>query len=118
MDAKLPIDTAAVPEAIGGSRYEQLIAYYEEAGPDFGAWSPAFNMHFGYYRFGFNPFRRERMLNDESSGARAASCDRQSEGPDRGSRMRRRCDGSVRRLDVSAETDSRRHRRPMAGRER
>jgi cyclopropane fatty-acyl-phospholipid synthase-like methyltransferase len=21
-------------------------------------------MHFGYYRFGFNPFRRERMLNE------------------------------------------------------
>ena len=73
-DVKLSIDSlnvdkglnqaAAVPEATRGSRYEQLIAYYEEAGPDFEAWSPAFNMHFGYYRFGFNPFRRERMLNE------------------------------------------------------
>jgi MPBQ/MSBQ methyltransferase len=55
---------ATVPDAIGRSRYEQLIAYYEKAGPDFGEWSPGFNMHFGYYRFGFNPFRRERMLNE------------------------------------------------------
>jgi MPBQ/MSBQ methyltransferase len=53
-----------VLEAIRAARYEQLIAYYEQAGPDFGEWSPAFNMHFGYYRFGFNPFRRERMLNE------------------------------------------------------
>src|SRR5258708_20235927 len=52
------------PEATSVSRREELIAYYEEAGPDFGAWSSAFNMHFGYYRFGFNPFRREPMLNE------------------------------------------------------
>lgn len=44
--------------------HQQLIAYYEEAGPDFESWSRGFNMHFGYYRFGFNPFRRERMLNE------------------------------------------------------
>lgn len=45
-------------------QHQQLIAYYEEAGPDYGFWSAGFNMHFGYYRFGFNPFRRERMLNE------------------------------------------------------
>src|SRR5712691_10529668 len=56
--------TATVAEAVRSSRHEQLIAYYEQAGPDFEEWSPAFNMHFGYYRFGFNPFRRERMLNE------------------------------------------------------
>jgi hypothetical protein len=39
-----------------------LIAYYENAGPDYGQWSSGFNMHFGYYRFGLNPFRRESML--------------------------------------------------------
>jgi MPBQ/MSBQ methyltransferase len=50
--------------ALQQARYEQLIAYYEEAGPDFEEWSPGFNMHFGYYRFGFNPLRRERMLNE------------------------------------------------------
>ena len=46
------------------SPYEELIAYYEEAGPDFGQWSAGFNMHFGFYRFGMNPFRREPMLNE------------------------------------------------------
>lgn len=36
--------------------------YYEEAGPDYAAWSPAFNMHFGYFRRGMNPLNREAML--------------------------------------------------------
>ncbi len=36
--------------------------YYEEAGPDYAAWSPNFNMHFGFFRWGMNPFRREAML--------------------------------------------------------
>jgi cyclopropane fatty-acyl-phospholipid synthase-like methyltransferase len=35
---------------------------YSEAGPDYAAWSPGFNMHFGYYRAGANPFDREAML--------------------------------------------------------
>ncbi len=36
--------------------------YYEEAGPDYAAWSPYFNMHFGFFRRGMNPFNREAML--------------------------------------------------------
>ncbi len=36
--------------------------YYEEAGPDYAAWSPHFNMHFGFFRSGMNPFNREAML--------------------------------------------------------
>lgn len=36
--------------------------YYEEAGPDYAAWSPQFNMHFGFFRRGMNPFDREAML--------------------------------------------------------
>ena len=36
--------------------------YYEEAGPDYAAWSPHFNMHFGFFRRGMNPFLREPML--------------------------------------------------------
>lgn len=36
--------------------------YYEEAGPDYAAWSPHFNMHFGFFRWGMNPLRRETML--------------------------------------------------------
>ena len=39
-----------------------LEEYYSEAGPDYGAWSPEFNMHFGFYRRGMNPFQREAML--------------------------------------------------------
>jgi MPBQ/MSBQ methyltransferase len=36
--------------------------YYEEAGPDYAAWSAGFNMHFVYFRRGINPFNREAML--------------------------------------------------------
>src|ERR1700722_15185466 len=39
-----------------------LEQYYREAGPDYAAWSREFNMHFGYYRGGVNPLRRETML--------------------------------------------------------
>src|SRR5262249_27084838 len=39
-----------------------LEQYYSEAGPDYAAWSREFNMHFGYYRLGMNPLRREAML--------------------------------------------------------
>ncbi len=39
-----------------------LEQYYREAGPDYGAWSREFNMHFGYYRTRINPLRREAML--------------------------------------------------------
>jgi len=38
--------------------------YYQEAGPDYAAWSPNFNMHFGYFRRGMNPFHRESMLEE------------------------------------------------------
>lgn len=39
-----------------------LEQYYREAGPDYAAWSREFNMHFGFYRMGANPLRREAML--------------------------------------------------------
>lgn len=39
-----------------------LEQYYSEAGPDYAAWSREFNMHFGFYRAGANPVRREGML--------------------------------------------------------
>ena len=51
-------------EPVVDTRYDRLIAYYEEAGPDFAQWSAAFNMLFGYYRAGLNPFRREPMLSE------------------------------------------------------
>jgi len=43
-------------------RQISLEQYYSEAGPDYAAWSREFNMHFGYYRAGMNPLRRETML--------------------------------------------------------
>ena len=42
---------------------DEFQRYYEEAGPDYAAWSPHFNMHFGFYRRGI-PFRREAMLEE------------------------------------------------------
>lgn len=45
-----------------GTPQISLEQYYSEAGPDYAAWSPAFNMHFGYYHAGANPFDREAML--------------------------------------------------------
>ena len=36
--------------------------YYADAGPDYATWSPNFNMHFGCFRRGMNPFHLESML--------------------------------------------------------
>ena len=44
----------------------QIVRYYSEAGQDYEAWSRDFNMHFGYFRRGLNPFRREEMLREMS----------------------------------------------------
>ena len=44
------------------SKKDQIISYYEEAGPDYFAWSKNYNMHFGYYEKGMNPFSLEPML--------------------------------------------------------
>ena len=51
-----PATTAAAPD--GFQRY------YAEAGPDYAAWSPRFNMHFGFFRAGMSPFNREAMLEE------------------------------------------------------
>lgn len=58
MDAILTA-TAAAAEAAAADRFQR---YYEEAGPDYAAWSPRFNMHFGFFRRGMNPLQREAML--------------------------------------------------------
>jgi SAM-dependent methyltransferase len=52
--------TAVETEAAAGRAGFQR--YYQEAGPDYAAWSAAFNMHFGFFRWGMNPFKREAML--------------------------------------------------------
>jgi SAM-dependent methyltransferase len=36
--------------------------YFTEVAVDYSAWSPSYNMHFGFWRAGLNPFRREGML--------------------------------------------------------
>ena len=43
---------------------QQVLTYYVDTGLDYAEWSREFNMHFGYYRYGMNPFRRERMLDE------------------------------------------------------
>jgi MPBQ/MSBQ methyltransferase len=59
------IHEEALPAVVAPSIHSQPITleqYYSEAGPDYGAWSRGFNMHFGYYRAGTNPLNREAML--------------------------------------------------------
>ncbi len=43
---------------------ESIQKLYEKAGPDYAYWSKAFHMHFGYYRWGMNPFALEPMLEE------------------------------------------------------
>jgi MPBQ/MSBQ methyltransferase len=45
------------------NEYRQIIQYFEEAGLDYHTWSANFNMHFGLYKWGKNPFKLESMLN-------------------------------------------------------
>ncbi len=52
------------------SNYKQgIIDYYSEAGMDYEPWSRRFNMHFGYFRLGVNPFNREAMLDEMNNQA-------------------------------------------------
>jgi SAM-dependent methyltransferase len=63
LETPLPANTVtATSEVAGSNRAIGLEQYYSEAGPDYAAWSKAFNMHFGFFRWGMNPFRREAML--------------------------------------------------------
>ncbi|MEL7231928.1 MAG: hypothetical protein AAGJ85_05400, partial [Pseudomonadota bacterium] len=58
-----PVTPPPVPQE--PSAYTQgIIEYYSEAGMDYEPWSRRFNMHFGYYRWGLNPFNREQMLDE------------------------------------------------------
>jgi SAM-dependent methyltransferase len=52
----------AISTAVQATDSDSFQRYYEEAGPDYAAWSPAFNMHFGFFRRGMNPLDREAML--------------------------------------------------------
>jgi ubiquinone/menaquinone biosynthesis C-methylase UbiE len=73
MSAVFGLEIAAprLPEAAGAHEGDKagsrLVRYYTEAGPDFAAWSPSFNMHFGFWRPGVSLFRREAMLEQMNS---------------------------------------------------
>jgi len=56
--AGTPHDVAA-PAAITKADTQD---YFTEVADDYRAWSPSYNMHFGFWRLGLNPFRREGML--------------------------------------------------------
>lgn len=43
---------------------QEVVTYYEDTGLDYEEWSKEFNMHFGYYKFPMNPFKREPMLEE------------------------------------------------------
>ena len=50
--------------------HKNVIDYYEKAGLDYEVWSPNFNMHFGYFNWGMNPFNLEKMLNQMNEAIR------------------------------------------------
>jgi ubiquinone/menaquinone biosynthesis C-methylase UbiE len=41
-----------------------IVAYYDTCTADYADWSGDFHMHFGYWRRGLNPFKREPMLHE------------------------------------------------------
>ena len=47
---------------LGVASPEKMLTYYQESGPDYRTWSPAFNMHFGYYQWPASLLHRETML--------------------------------------------------------
>lgn len=51
-----------IDSPINKALQEEIITYYEVAGPDYAEWSKNFQMHFGYFKWGMNPFRLEPML--------------------------------------------------------
>ena len=64
MITPLPESKPAI--ALPAARVLDVVRYYTEAGQDYGAWSRDFNMHFGYFRRGLNPFGLEGMLEEMS----------------------------------------------------
>ncbi len=50
------------PEALPHITKADTQDYFTEVADDYRAWSPSYNMHFGFWRLGLNPLRREGML--------------------------------------------------------
>lgn len=59
-------DRAGKRETASRAAPVDLATYYTEAGMDYRAWSRGFNMHFGFWRRGLNPFALEEMLEEMS----------------------------------------------------
>ncbi len=47
---------------IQSTAQQDIIRYFEEAGLDYAYWDKAFNMHFGFFKWGMNPFNRPALL--------------------------------------------------------
>jgi ubiquinone/menaquinone biosynthesis C-methylase UbiE len=56
------IQRSPLQDLLTDSAYQDIRTYYDVAGPDYEAWSPDFNMHFGYCKSFSNIFFLERML--------------------------------------------------------
>ncbi|KQX84841.1 SAM-dependent methyltransferase [Variovorax sp. Root473] len=82
-DFRLPGTARTTPPAVEGhvSR-EDTQDYFTEVADDYRAWSPSYNMHFGFWRLGLNPLRREGMLIEMNRAVgRALRLDAANAGP-------------------------------------
>ncbi len=59
---------------------QEIVRYYESTGMDYETWSRAFNMHFGYWRWGLSPFVREPMLEEMNRQVQAMLALTESDG--------------------------------------
>jgi len=64
MPADLSVDVADGACPSPREETPDVLSYYDEAGPDYEAWSQHFHMHFGYFRKGLYPWRLEPMLDE------------------------------------------------------
>lgn len=61
MPDRLPVPT---PEPV--EHASKVVRFYDRMGENYRNWSPSLNIHFGYFRWGINPFRLETMLDQMS----------------------------------------------------
>ena len=59
-----PSTSAETRSKITNREIVSVQSHFTEAGLDYEYWSPVFNMHFGYWKWGANPFGREAMLRE------------------------------------------------------
>jgi len=74
----------ATPEQAAPVTRAETRDYFTEVAEDYRAWSPSYNMHFGFWRLGLNPLRREGMLVEMNRVVgRALHLDLPADGPSR-----------------------------------